>query len=185
MPLTLRTAQQYLSVWDECVVDRDVVGTRSANAKNTPRIEHRDTAGPKRERKMQHSRAALGIVPHGTGDKDVTDGNPAGKNLACGDTPAAGDAFSLARPRNPVRATAADEHEILSDDVPQERLDWHWVAPPAPHGRCRLMRVHRQGERGRTTIASENTQHLAEFAVLGAPATELRGDAGSQHAMLL
>ena len=47
------------------------------------------------------------------------------------------------------------------------------------------MGVHRQGERGRTAIACEDPQHLAELSVVGAAAAELGREAGTQYAMLL
>src|SRR5215471_9690132 len=117
MPLALRTVHHDRSVRDESAIDGNVVGARAAHAENSPGVEHLDTIGTEREWEMQHGRPTLGIFPHSAGDKYIPDGNAAGKDLACGDTPAAGDALSLAGPRNPVRATAADEHEIVCGDA--------------------------------------------------------------------
>src|SRR6266545_5506045 len=114
MPLTLRTAQQDLTVWDECAIDGDVVGPRAAHAEDPPGVEHGDALGLERQREMQHRRAGLRIVPHRAGDEHVADRDTAGEDLPRGNVPATLNALGLTRSCNPVRAPAADKHEILS-----------------------------------------------------------------------
>ena len=138
----------------------------------------------KREREMQHGRTALGIVPHGTGDEYVTDWNAAGKDLACGDMPAAGDAFSLAGPRNPVRAAAADKHEFSAatlrssvSSAPDRGASATRPLPPDACASTGRARSNRNSGRGRA--ASRRAR------LLGTTATEFRGNAGGEYALLL
>src|SRR5215469_8115 len=119
MPLALRTPCRDRRVRNERAVDGNIVGARSTHAKNAPRIQYFDAWRAKRERKMQHRRAVFGIVPDSTGHEHAADRDATGEDLATGDSPAAVDAFCPARSCDPVRPTAADEHEILCDDISQ------------------------------------------------------------------
>jgi len=171
MPFALRTAQHYSSVGDESAVDGDIVGARGAHPENTPGVEHLDVAGSQRKREMQYGGAILRIVPYRAGDEHVADRSATGKDLTRGDAPATFDAFRLSRSGNPVRATTADEHQVVRGNASQQRLDRRGITAPPPDRGRHLMRVHREGECGRPAIARENPEHLAELAVFRPTAT--------------
>ncbi|MCY1215828.1 hypothetical protein D9M72_276830 [compost metagenome] len=181
MPHALRAARGDGGIGHQHAFEHHIVRARAAHAECVPVRHHAHTGALHRQCEMQHRGPGFGIVIHRAGHEQVRHRRTAGEDLAPVHAEAAIDARGLAAALQPVRATAAQQHHLLARHALEQPFHRRLLVAPAPCRGGHRVRVHGKGERGRSAVLAQLSQHAAQLLVRQAGTAQLLRHGGGKE----